>query len=191
MGAVSAVAQPITVGIKGGLPLTDFFSAVTNQSFSLNNTSKRYIFGPTAELKLPLGLSIEFDALYRRLNYNGGSAIPDVIENVSGNGWEFPLLAKYRFPMAVARPFVDAGFAWDTLSGVKQSVLGATGLSSAPPSTKTTTGFVMGGGVDIHVIIHISPEIRYTHWGSSRFVDPLSLVHGSQNQAEFLLGITF
>jgi hypothetical protein len=46
--------------------------------------------------------------------------------------------------------------------------------------------------VDIHLlIVHIQPEIRYTHWGSAAFVDPLSLVQGSQNQAEFLLGVTF
>ncbi len=192
VAVTSAAAQPLRFGVKAGMPLTDFFSTVQNQTFSLANTSKQYVIGPSLELKLPLGFGIEFDALYRRLSYNGGSLLPTTSENVTGNAWEFPLLAKYRFPTPVVRPFVDAGIAWDTLSGVKQSVLTSTGLSNAPVATKTTKGFVMGGGVEIHaLIIRISPEIRYTHWGSARFVDPLNLVTGSQNQAEFLLGITF
>lgn len=174
------------------MPLTDFFTAAKTQSFSFTSLPKRYVAGATAELKLPFGLAIEFDALYRRLNYTGRSSTPSTLENVSGNGFEFPLLLKYRFPAKVVRPFVDAGFAFDTLSGLKQSVLATTGLSSTPVSAKTTEGFVMGGGVDVHVlVVHFSPEIRYTHWGSSRLVDPLNLVRGSQNQAEFLLGITF
>ena len=145
-----------------------------------------------AELRLPFGLGIELDALYRRLNYTGVGFTPSTTATVSGNGLEFPLLAKYRFPAKVVRPFVDAGFAFNTLSGLKQSVLTTTGLSNAPVATKTGKGFVMGAGLDIHLlVVHFSPEIRYTHWGSTQFVDPLSLVNGNQNQAEFLVGITF
>jgi hypothetical protein len=89
-------------------------------------------------------------------------------------------------------PFIDAGFAFTSLSGLKETVTTAVGISNAQATTKTPIGFVMGGGLDIHaLIIHITPEVRYTHWGSAAFVDPLSLVKGSQNQAEVLLGITF
>ena len=42
--------------------------------------------------------------------------------NGQSSQWEFPLLAKYRLPTR-ARPFVDAGFAWDTLEGFGQSVI--------------------------------------------------------------------
>jgi hypothetical protein len=190
-GAASACAQPFGFGVKAGLPLTDFFTAARTQSFSFTSLPKRYVVGLDAELRLPFGLGIELDALYRRLNYTG-VASATTSANVSGNGWEFPLLAKYRFPSKVVRPFVDAGFAFNTLSGLKQSVFTATGLSNAPVTTKTGKGFVMGAGLDVHVlVVHFSPEIRYTHWGSTQFVDPLSLVRGNQNQAEFLLGITF
>ena len=49
-----------------------------------------------------------------------------------------------------------------------------------------------GVGLDVHVLVlHIAPEIRYTHWGSARFMDPLNLVRGSQNQAEVMVGVTF
>jgi hypothetical protein len=57
---------------------------------------------------------------------------------------------------------------------------------------KTTTGFVVGGGLDVRaLLIHISPEIRYTRWGAQHFLDPNGGFHSNQNQAEFLVGITF
>jgi hypothetical protein len=194
LGAISAIAQPVTFGVKGGVPVNDFFSTVESPNFGFNSHTQRYIVGPTFEVRLPFGLGIEFDALYRHLNYsatNGtGSAL--VTQAVSGNSWEFPLMAKYRFPTKVVRPFVDAGITWNTLTGVKQSIESATGISNTPPTTQSVKGFVMGAGIDIHaLVIHLSPEIRYTHWGSSSFVDPVSLVRVSQNQGEFLLGITF
>ncbi len=190
LGAASAAAQPLAYGVKGGVPLTDFFSAVQSQSFSFSANAKRFIVGPTIELRLPFGLGIELDALYRHLNFSGSASAGS--ETVTGSQFEFPLLAKYRFPAKIVRPFVDAGFAFSTLSGLTQTVAAKTGLSSAPATSNFAKGFVMGGGLDISLkILHISPEIRYTHWGSASFTDPLALVSGSQNQAEFLVGITF
>jgi hypothetical protein len=49
---------------------------------------------------------------------------------------------------------------------------------------------VIGGGVGIHALfLHISPEVRYTRWTSQHFTS--FLLNSNQNQAEFLLGITF
>ena len=71
--------------------------------------------------------------------------------------------------------------------------LGITSTSTpAELNKKTTTGFVLGFGVDVHaLIIHVSPEIRYTRWGAQHFLDQNGGFHSSQNQAEFLVGITF
>ena len=56
----------------------------------------------------------------------------------------------------------------------------------------TTRGFVLGAGLDVKVLlIHISPEVRFTRWGAKHFVDPNGLLNSKQNQAEFLVGITF
>lgn len=47
-------------------------------------------------------------------------------------------------------------------------------------------------GVDIHaLILHLSPEIRYTRWSSQHFLATNGLLESNQNQAEVLLGITF
>ena len=97
---------------------------------------------------------------------------------------------------------MEAGVAWDTLQGltqtVRQTVLASGNSSTSSTSTpselqkSTTRGFVVGAGLDIHaILIHIQPEIRYTRWGAKHFLDPNGLLESNQNQAEFLLGITF
>jgi opacity protein-like surface antigen len=186
--------QIFSAGIKGGVPLNDFLNTVQSQNFSFDPSSNRYIIGPTAELHLPFGLGIEVDALYRHMSYTSSNIFASGAQVVDFNSgrWEFPLLLKYRFHGKIARPFVDAGVAWDTLTGISQSV--AQSISNGSPTVvhkNTTAGFVMGGGVDLHVVVHIMPEIRYTRWGSTQVIDPTSLLKSNQNQAEFLVGITF
>ncbi|HVE15426.1 MAG TPA: outer membrane beta-barrel protein [Chthoniobacterales bacterium] len=201
IGAATAFPQSIGFGLKGGIPFTDFTKAVSSGTFHFDDNTRRYIVGPTFELRLPFSLAIEVDALYRRFNYNqfiGGTAGATSV-STSGNAWEFPLLAKYRFHAPIARPYLAGGVAWDTLSGLTQSVhnaLASTGvISSSHPNElneKTTMGFVLGGGLDVKVLfIHVSPEIRYTRWGAKHFLDPNGGLSSNQNQAEFLVGITF
>jgi opacity protein-like surface antigen len=196
--SAAAFSQPFSFGVKAGLPLTDFVDAVNTQNFTSSAYTNRYIVGPTAELRLPFGLGVEFDALYRHFGYSvtgiiAGPTSTIVSSSTTGSAWEFPLLAKYRFPGKIVRPFVSAGVAWDRLSGLSQSVHNAVSTGSVPElSNNTTTGFVMGGGIEVKaLLIRLSPEIRYTHWGSAHFNDPAGLISSKQNQAEFLVGITF
>ena len=200
-GAVSALAQPFSFGVKAGVPLNGFLDAAQSQHFAFNATTNRYIVGPTAELHLPFGLGVEFDILYRHFDYNGSGTLVDVIANsrTTGNAWEFPLLAKYRFPklpLKVVHPYVDAGVAWDTLSGLTEAITrnSITTSTSSPAELNTTAtrGLVMGAGLSVKVlVIHLSPEIRITRWGAQHFIDPNGLLHSNLNQGEFLLGITF
>ena len=200
----ASAAGPFSFGIKAGVPLTDFVDAATGPRSGFQSVTNRYIVGPSAELRLPFGLGVELDALYRRMNYSGSTSLVDVITSsrTTGNAWEFPLLVKYRFPAPLVRPYVAAGAAWDTLSGLRQSVTGtviptriSTSTSTGTPAElkhNTIPGFVLGAGVDIHaLILHIAPEIRYTRWSSPHFSDGTGLLGSQQNQAEFLLGITF
>ena len=197
-GAVSALAQPFSFGVKAGVPLNNLLDAAQSQQFAFNANTNRYIVGPTAELHLPFGLGIEFDILYRRFDYNGSGTLGGVVvgNSTSGNAWEFPLLAKYRFSTKMVHPFVDAGVAWDTLSGLTQAItrnsITTTTSTPAELNTTATRGFVMGGGLSVKVlVIHLSPEIRFTRWGAQHFIDPNGLLHSNLNQGEFLLGITF
>jgi len=178
-----ALAQPFTAGIKAGLPLTDFLNTVNGVTSS---TTNRYIVGPMVELRLPFGLGVEFDALYRHFDYTNvvGSGVNALTSTGHSGAWEFPLVAKYKFPSHIARPYVEAGVAWDTLSGVTNAV----GITN---QKGTVMGAVLDGGIDIHlVVLHISPGLRYTRWTSQHF-NLNGVLTSNQNQAEFLVGFTF
>jgi opacity protein-like surface antigen len=202
-GAVSALAQPFSFGVKAGVPLNNFLDAAESQHFAFNANTNRYIVGPTAEVHLPFGLGVEVDVLYRHFDYNGSGTLAGVVTSsgTTGRAWEFPLLAKYRIPMKVVHPYVDAGVAWDTLSGLTQTIASTvapshttttTTSNPAELNTTATRGFVMGAGLSVKVlVIHLSPEVRFTRWGAQHFIDPNGLLHSSLNQGEFLLGITF
>jgi hypothetical protein len=195
----AALAQPFSAGLKAGLPLTDFLNEV--QGSSTTNTN-HYLFGPEVEVRLPFGLGIEFDALYRHFSYTNviGSAENAVTSIGSSGNWEFPLVVKYRFPSKIVRPYLEAGVAWDTLQGLKNTVtsgictIGAcTGPAPAPPAatSQSTLGVVLGGGLDIHAfVIHITPELRFTRWAQQYF-NLSGVLNSGKNQAEFLVGFTF
>jgi hypothetical protein len=200
LGSISVFAQPFSAGIKAGVPLTDFLNAAESGTFNYTAPTQRYIVGGMAEVRFPLGLGVEFDALYRRLSYTGSGNLVDVFttSKTTGSNWEFPLLLKYRFHFPVVRPYLDAGVAWDTLAGLKQTVseTGFLPISTTPSPSELkrngTMGIVVGGGVDIHaVFLHISPEIRFTRWNSTQISDALGLLHSNLNQGEFLVGVTF
>jgi hypothetical protein len=206
LSAAAAFAQPFGFGVKAGVPLNDFLDAASNQSFHFNATTNRYIIGPSVELRLPFGLGVGFDALYRHFGYTGFGTTPGstntVLSSTTTSGaWEFPLTLRYRLKGDfLLHPYVEAGVTWDKLSGLTQDVsIAASSIisknSSSTPmelNTDFTRGFVMGVGVDVRVLfLHISPGIRYTRWGDQHFIDPLGLLHSSQNQGEFLVGFKF
>jgi outer membrane protein W len=191
LAAAPLVAQRVSFGVKGGVPLTDFLDTVeSNPSLSAIEHPQHYILGATFELRLPLSLAVEADVLYRRLNYQTvpttGAAVSASL--VTSNDWEFPVLLKYRFAgHKFVRPYIDAGVAFDRLQGLTNAVVN--GVSALKNSG--TTGGVLGAGLDLHVLVlHISPEIRYTRWTSQHF-DLANVLSSKQNQAEFLVGITF
>jgi hypothetical protein len=180
-GATVALGQPFGAGLKVGLPLTDFVNTVNGVT---STSTDRFIVGPQFEFRLPFGLGIEFNALYRRFDYTNiiGSTASAVTTTTTAGNWELPLLLKYRFPGKIARPFVDAGVAWNTLTGISNTVA---------EHKNTVAGAVVGGGLDLHLlVIHVTPELRYTRWVSQHF-NVSGVLSSKQDQAEFLVGITF
>jgi opacity protein-like surface antigen len=190
-----AFAQSVSFGVRGGLPFTNFFSAVSNPGETFESTSTQFILGPTVELHLPLGFGVEADALYRHFHYTASVTLVDVLTAASASdAWEFPLLLKYRLPGAFVRPYLDAGVAFDHWSGTKQfSPL----LNPNPTNSGTSganSGFVAGAGIELHLpFVRLSPEIRYTRWGTANISDlsNTSVLRSNPNQAEFLVGLTF
>lgn len=202
---VPALAQNLSVGVKGGAPLGDAFSIASNAAAgrSYFQNAKRYTFGPMVEVRLPFRLGIEFDALYKRQEYGytatAGTASVNAL--TKGRSWEFPLLVKYRAPFVLAYPFVGAGVSFRSLRGLKQFVTttlpggGSTTAQSETPeelNEKFNKGIVLTGGLEVKPpVIRFSAELRYTRWVDHSFRGALNVFGSNQNQVEALLGLSF
>ena len=165
-----AVCGPLGVGVKAGVPATGLVMSSDHAGGAFGATGGNYVIGPTVEIRLPFGLGVEVDALYRSVN------------NPSGSSWEFPILAKYRLSVREhLAPYVVGGGSFQ-----RNDILQAVQVGP----TKTATGFAFGAGLEAKLrLIRVSPEIRYTRWTSDFSFRGANLVH--RNQVEFLVGITF
>lgn len=197
-------AGPIDIGVKGGVALNDLrdtVDAVQGNPLSFFSGNRRIAVGPTFELNLPGEFSIEVDVLWRR--YQAGADSPATrnllpfVTRATGNSFEFPVLLKYKFSEGLVRPYLVGGGAFRRLTGLSQVTQFVTGPPSGydfEEADKNTTGFVVGGGVQLSAlgIIKFSPEIRFTRYGVNSFSQGLAgLRQINRNQAEVLLGITF
>jgi hypothetical protein len=196
-----ASAQLLSIGVKGGVPFLD-----TNES---GDESRPYIVGPSVEVRLPAGFAIEVDALYRRigdtLGFNASSigaglnVIPSTsfyINRQRGNDWQFPVLGKYYFrPRAAAwQPFLSSGWALRTVGfheNISETFVDANGNSHFNSfqynfRSNLGVGAVFAAGVRFRVgRLYVTPELRYTYWGSTTQSEP------RKNEAAGLVGISF
>jgi|SRR5689334_6051026 hypothetical protein len=187
--AVPAFAQ-FGIGIKAGLPLTDAVDVVNNPSLG-NTVERKYIVGPQVELRLPAGFAVELDALYSNFQITRPGS---TLSNLSGNSWEFPLLLKKRFGGAIVRPFVDIGASFRHLGGLKNIGNFIVGTApSDPVQDRNNTGFVIGGGLELKLLfIRISPELRFTRWGTENFAQGVTnAFKTNKSQAQVLVGFSF
>jgi len=175
----------LAVGLRAGIPLTDAFDQVATPGFSFENATKRFTIGPSAEILLPFGLGFEADVLYRKTDMNVTRTDGDssVTQEKSVRVWEIPLFAKFRFPGLGLRPFVSGGGSYRSFGTFPTLV---TNLKDSG------WGFVLGGGLEIKVKrVRISPEIRFTRWGSGEKSSGATVLKFNRNQLDFLVGVTF
>jgi hypothetical protein len=190
---------PVSIGVKGGVPIMDFFETVKGNDANYVTNTKRYIVGPTVEFHLPARFSIEVDGLYKRAGFQyqqtGGAS--QISSRTVANAWEFPALVKWEIVPGPVRPFVDVGASFRHISGIRQirNVAGTvTELPNSPEFNKRNDiGLAAGFGVAFKAgPVRISPEFRYVRWGSESFRDPVgALLRTNRNQGDFLLGFTF
>ncbi len=191
----------VSIGVKGGLPLTDAFSVGASPNIRYEASTKRYTVGPTFELHLPFGLGVEVDALYKRLSFESSSDLINGLQRATtANAWEFPLLLKIRLAPGLARPYVSVGPTFRHLSSINQvESFFRAGRQERPEtsrpaelSNRFSAGFTASGGLELHApVLEISPEIRYTRWGWENFRSFGNVLRSNDDQIEFLLGITF
>lgn len=204
VGAIAAFAEPFSIGVKGGIPINDFVNGTNSSKGVLNSTTNRYIVGPELELNLPAGFGIEFDAMYRHYNFQGFGVSGQANTTTSTGAWEFPLLAKWRVPIPVVRPFIDGGVSWDHLTGTGVTASSVfPGVNNGPfTNNNTVFGYVGGLGIEFQAKwLRIEPEVRYTRWNDQHFISSSgvstagvttgSAFSSNQNQLEVLVGFTF
>jgi hypothetical protein len=171
-------AQNLHVGLKGGVPLSDTFNAIQGPGGVFQDKTRPFTIGPMLAVDLPARLGFEFDILYKRLGYQ--------FENVrtSGNSWEFPVLGKYFVGPPGVKPFVGGGVSFRRLPSLE-----------ALREKKGNTGVVITGGIEARFLLRASAELRYTRWTGESIGAlvgrPGGVLRSTQNQAEFLVGLTF
>jgi hypothetical protein len=185
--ASSFAAGPLIVGGRAGTAFTDSgesaFGAVRSNMLGHN-----FAVGPTIGVRLPLGFSVEGDALYNRrslgLGLTGISAL-----DFHADWWEFPVMAKFTPAHGPLSPVFGAGVTVQHINnfGNVPSYL----FSGSTQSN--TVGFVAGAGLRFRVgAVSVTPEMRYTRWNDQSWTQSaLNAITGGRNQAQLLVGITF
>ena len=167
-----ASAQPFGAGVKIGVPATDAYKVFPFPKPGTVFTAgqPRFTGGPYVELRLPAGMAVEVDALYRNYDFLSAGA----------SSWEFPVLLKHRISLPLVKPFFEGGVSFSQLSD----------LGGLSVNHNSNYGIVVGGGVEFHLLlIKVSPEIRYTGWAFRNFDS--DVLQTKRNQLTVLFGIGF
>ncbi len=190
--ATSYAAGPFIIGVRGGAQLTDIINGVNGGGVS--TATRNYVVGPTLGLKLPVGFSVQADALFTRLTVNVNNTNNGGSVGVTANSWEFPITLKYTFGEQAIAPFIDAGASVRHLSNLGD--IGpyiANAVDRNVVANNNTVGFVLGGGLRFKAgPLNVSPEIRYTRWGGQNISQGFrNFLNSDKNEAQILLGLTF
>ncbi len=200
-------AQSLSVGVIGGVALTDPIWTGSNYRTFYFSISKPYIVGPAVELHLRSRLALEFDALYRHTGYRMRVQIVNIVDQAKTvtDSWEFPLVMKYRVFSTRISPTLAAGVTFRHLANLHSTYETSTGSfyslqqsdSARELRTKNNWGGVVGIGIETRIWkIRTLPQMRYTRWNSDAFRDPqwdanTKTVKSSRDQFDFLVGIMF
>ena len=176
--------QRVTFGVTGGAAANDAYRWQTDEG-------RKYLVGPSVEVRLPAGFAVELDALYRRVGASSVFLEVDqtlTAERRRGNSWEFPLLGKYYFrrKSATWQPFVSTGYAFRKTWWYSEiaSLSSPSRNYSFHYDTPVEVGAVVGAGVRYRVgRVLLTPQVRYSRWSGDTRTMP--------NQASLLLGIHF
>ena len=147
-----------------------------------------------------------------------GASFSRSFEQTTGNRWQFPLLIQYSGTLSRTKVFAEAGPSISRIANSRISLSSTTSTGSSTSSSTssragqggTLAGITMGAGVDLPFFHrHLRPEFRYSHWFSpsaGSATGSLGIIIGgfipstpvvsptfrtNQNEASFLLGLTF
>ena len=195
LGSLVLRCQTVSFGVRGGLPIDNFFSA----DGGTRARTQRYTVGPAMEVGLLRGFAAGADFLFEgaTLGLSAGSSSAKV------HRWELPLLLKYKTISVPAHPFVYAGISFNRvfrIAGARPCARGPFGeqFYCVDDSNLTelrhrgTHGPMAGCGVQFRLkAIRFVPELRLTRWVDRNFGVRDSPLRSNVMRAEILLGAMF
>lgn len=171
------------LGVIAGVPITRDFGASAYSGPSYEGPDRRLVdfrFAAGLMLDVPLSerLSLDVNAIYRRLHFHDTSFV--VLT------WQFPVMAKYRLlpePASGSRrltPFLEGGPTF-RLSGNHNW------------TTPSHFGVTAGAGVETRLLrwLRVSPTLRYTRWRTDGPTTLSNVPRTKADQLEALVGIAF
>jgi opacity protein-like surface antigen len=200
--APEAQAQPIAVGVRGGIQLVDWFKDVTiGQTGSGKDQSSKALVGPFVSLKLPARMALQVEALRRNYGFQrSDSRLGSFLSHEeSGNAWEIAAILIWRpdyqengwQPYAGAGPairYVNADFV-DIVRRPKVLPADPPASETRTPGTRSNThgGFVATAGMERKVgPLVFSTELRYSYWLAPTLLNDIK---PNRNQVSILFGV--
>jgi hypothetical protein len=187
----SFAAGPILFGVRGGVPFNAADTITSSLTNAVGAATRPFEVGPTLGVHLPLGFSVEGDALFHRQSLNFGLSTFNA--SLHSDSWEFPVMLKFAPGHSLIAPVFGAGV-------TARHINDFSGLSAIPAfllnngsASSNTVGFVAAAGVRFKMgPLNVTPEVRYTRWGGDSFSQSLlNLLPLTRNEASFLVGVTF
>ncbi len=167
--ALTALGQRISFGVIGGVNATRDFPISRSlyedpafpgglTAFDVFSDVRSPQVGFSVEARMGRGLSVEIDAIQRRLDLQRrlilpGGEIKDNDRLKTVVTWQYPILLKYRLSQRGAvRPFVEGGPSFRT-------------RHDPAPAEPSQLGGTLGAGVEWQWgRVRFSPAVRYTRW---------------------------
>ncbi|MBI1354198.1 MAG: outer membrane beta-barrel protein [Acidobacteria bacterium] len=152
--------------------------------------SRSWLAGPRIDVRLTDRWSVTAEANYRQIRFRqttlfaaeGGLGVPTSGEfhNKAAVSWQFPVLVRRSFGDGPIRPYLAAGPSFrlaQTIGGAKLSTVGASA----------------GLGLQFEWrALRFDPGLRYTYWGSSKYLNGETAPDGARpHQLDLLMGVTF
>src|SRR5579864_1183983 len=214
--ALSLCGQGFSVGVKAGVPITDYFETGAfgglHGGAHYSAGTRRYTLGASVEWHWTHAFGFELDVFYHRFGYagtidffdSGSGNFDNSTISVRGNSWDFPIMAKYRFGRIV-RPYLAGGGVLRYVGPVHErgvETIGSLAAGSSMTSAIDTSdpsdfrkrvypGVTVAGGVELPAgRLRVLPELRYTRW-TANISGPGGLLRFSSNQVEVIVGVSF
>lgn len=164
MGSVAAIAQPLKIGIKGGINTGKYVMtpiAINGASITGETTGLGYQFGVVARLSIPKFLQIQPELVYSSRDYRYALRSRDGKRDVKMQSRRLELPVMIGFNISALRLYAGPNFILS--SSVKSS-------DKSVPLTvnyvKSDIAFQAGAGLDIKKFFL---DVRYSTYLGSRY----------------------